>query len=86
MKTLGRILVRKDKICGLFVPFRDSTLKEGIYSVDEFLDEILLRYVGIPHMHEDRLNGLDVSELHDELCLCMMTTEELEEASVKEEV
>ena len=62
-KTLGRLLVRKNKTCGLFIPFEKNGLKSGIYELREIMDEVTLVYIGKPAMGEKRYEGIGVQDL-----------------------
>jgi len=65
MRPVGRILVRKGKIAGLFLPI-DGSLEEGLYEVSNVLGEITIKRIGNSAMHEARLNGIDVGEVFAE--------------------
>lgn len=75
-KPLGRLLVRKGKTAGLFIPYPDG-LKPGLYHIEEAMGEVSLKYVGEPYTDEARLNGLDLNGLMSDRPSSIMTEEEL---------
>lgn len=75
MKPVGRFLVRGAKVAGIFCPVGD-TLKPGIYEITEVLGELIVTNIGQPAMPKARVNGLDLSGLHAERDLALMTSEE----------
>jgi hypothetical protein len=78
MKYHGRLLVRKGRVAGLFVPLRDITLKNGIWEIREILGELTLVYIGEPAMQDDRYQSLSVQDLLGEAS-AVMTKEEWKE-------
>ncbi len=80
MYPIARILVRKDRIAGLFIPMGNPMLlmDAGIWEVREILDEYTLTFIGKPAMPEPRLNGLSLEGLMDERSSAIMTEQELE--------
>lgn len=79
MKSLGRIIARKDT-CGLYIPYGENRLPEGIYEIQDIMGELQLRRVGDFHGDSKRADALDVGGLFDERISFGMTTEELKEA------
>lgn len=77
MKHVGRLLVRKGKIAGLFIPVQEG-MKEGIYNVVEIMGEIQVRFVGPSAMPEPRLNGIDILGVFNERGSTMLTPDEIE--------
>jgi hypothetical protein len=75
LNILGRLLVRKDRIAGLFLPMPNG-LAPGIYEIRELMGEYHLKLIGQSCMQEPRLNGLELNGLMSEPH-CIMTTEEL---------
>ncbi len=75
MQTVGRLLVRKDKIAGIFIPI-GGNLQAGLYDVQEVMGEIQIRYVGNPVLAEGALNGLDLNGLMDRRPEPFMTSSE----------
>lgn len=80
MFPIARILVRKDKIAGLFIPLGNPILhmNPGIWEVRETLETYTLRFIGKPAMPEPRLNGINLDCLLDERQFALMTEQELE--------
>lgn len=79
MKKLGRIIARKTA-CGLYIPYGENKLPEGIYEIQDIMGELQLRFVGDFHGDPKRAEALDVGELFNERASYCMTTEELKEA------
>lgn len=80
MRTIARILVRKDKIAGLFIPMGNPILhlNPGIWEVRETLETYTLKFIGKPAMPEPRLNGLTLDSLLCETQFALMTEQELQ--------
>ncbi len=64
MNLLGRLIVRKDKIAGLYIPFVPNGLESGIYNVEEILGEITIKRIGTPAMESVLYDSLDLNELY----------------------
>lgn len=75
-RTLGRLLVRKGKTAGIFIPFPGRPLKNGIYEIREVMGEITLAFVGTPAMHDARYQGITLNELLAEAGTAGMTQKE----------
>ena len=77
MKKVGRIVVRKGKTPGLFIPF-PAGLEPGVWEVREVLGELTLVRIGTPAMRDARLQALGLDELYGERYSSLMTQEELD--------
>ncbi len=78
---LGRILVRKGKTAGLFMPFsQPGQLKNGIWEVREVLGELTLKYIGVPALPDVQYQGLDPQGLLCKSHLIGVTEEEYDAA------
>lgn len=79
--VVARIVVRKGKTAGLFVPFgpAPTAMQEGVWEVRDVLGELTLKFVGKPYMDSARLNGLSLNELVG-ISSAAMTEAELREA------
>lgn len=75
--VVGRFLVRKDGILGLFVPI-SSSLVPGIYEIREVMGEYIIVRIGEPAMRPERLNALSLDGLYYERAHTMMTNHELQ--------
>lgn len=81
MNIIGRLLIRKDKIAGLYIPF-DTNFEAGLYDVREIMGEIQIVFKGIPAMNPGRLNGLSCDQLI-QYPESLMTEEEVITCQVK---
>lgn len=62
--VLGRLLVRKGKTAGLFIPFDvPGQLPSGIYEIREVLGELIVARIGDPAMPDARYQGSSVEDL-----------------------
>jgi len=75
MKHLGRLVVRKGKTVGLFLPFAKD-IPPGIYELNEIMGEMTVRYHGKQAMPDARYNGLTPDGLLAEIATAAMTEEE----------
>lgn len=77
IETVGRIVVRKNKVAGLFVPFTSKAqLRPGIYDVVKIMDEPTLVYRGEIAM-ADKADALNLPDLLD-YPECLLTQKELD--------
>lgn len=65
MKIYGRLLVRKNKNAGLYIPFNPDFLEEGIYEIRQnpWLEDLTIKYIGKPHMNITKYNALTIESL-----------------------
>lgn len=76
-KTVGRLLVRKFKAAGLFIPFEFQP-NNGLYEVKEIMGENVLTYLGEPDM--PNIECYNVGDLVQNPH-ALMTTKELQKVS-----
>jgi hypothetical protein len=62
-KYYGRLLVRKGRMAGIYMPLRDLSLKDGLWEVREINDKIELVYIGKPAMPAKLYQELSLHEL-----------------------
>lgn len=79
-KPIGRICVRSENVCGLFIPFNSDTspLKSGIYEIREVLGELIIVSIGKPATSEAMYESLSLEEMVEELPYSAMTKEEIQ--------
>ncbi len=62
MTTLARLLVRKGKAAGLYLPLAQG-LPTGIWEIRDIMGVLTLVRVGSPAMGDQRFQSLEVAEL-----------------------
>lgn len=62
-RSLGRLLVRRGKVAGLFIPFGATGLASGLYEIREVIGELTVVRVGNPAMPDPMYQGVDVLSL-----------------------
>lgn len=73
---LGRLLVRKGKTCGLFIPLVKDPVEPGIYELRNILGALTLVRIGTQAMSEAQVNARGVGDLVGDPS-ALMTEEEL---------
>lgn len=63
MKILGRILARKGKTVGVFIPFQTDALENGIWELREILGEIQIVRIGKPALPDARYQALQPNDM-----------------------
>ncbi len=81
MKIIGRLLVRKDRIAGVFIPF--SNISPGLYEIREILGELTITFIG-ENASEERLSALSLDEVFAERENHFFTEKELRNRRKKE--
>lgn len=73
MNIVGRLLIRNDKIVGIYIPFVPNGIDPGVYNVSVILDEIVLTRIGDASENVDNYDPNELCKMHREF----MTKDEI---------
>jgi len=81
-QTLGRLVVRQDKIAGLYIPFEPNGLQPGVWEIRSVFGELQLRRIGDPAIGNDRAGHLTLDGLFKQRDMAIRTEQECEPSTV----